>query len=131
MSTRRRIRLTVAAAAFGLAGLGTTLAHHSQSQFETVKVVSIEGTFTAISWSNPHTLFFLNARPADAANATLQHWEVEGPGPRGLENAGWTKGMSKVGDKVVITGRPRRDGKPELLLTKLVLADGTVFNFKP
>ena len=39
--------------------------------------------------------------------------------------------MSKAGDKVTFEGRPRRDGKPELLLLSVTLADGKTFSFKP
>ena len=37
-------------------------AHHSQSQYDTVKKIAIEGTITEMAWSNPHTLFYVNAK---------------------------------------------------------------------
>src|ERR1700722_9651305 len=67
---------------FGLATAG--FAHHSQSQYDTTKKIAIEGTLEEISWSNPHTLFYINARRADDQGTTTQRWVVEGPGPRGL-----------------------------------------------
>ena len=105
-------------------------AHHSQSQFEPEITISIEGTLTKASWSNPHTLFFIDGKHVGGSEAA-QEWVVEGPSPRQLETKGWGRSVSKVGDKVTFEGRPRRDGKPELLLLSVTLADGKTFSFKP
>jgi hypothetical protein len=105
-------------------------AHHSQSQFEPEKAISIEGTLTKASWSNPHTLFLLNAKKVGGSDA-VQEWTVEGPAPRQLEAKGWGRAVSKAGDKVTFEGRPRRDGQPELLLLSVTLADGKTISFKP
>ena len=105
-------------------------AHHSQSQFEPETTLSIEGTLTKASWSNPHTLFFIDGKRVGGSEAG-QEWVVEGPSPRQLETKGWGRTVSKVGDKVTFEGRPRRDGKPELLLQGVTLADGKTFSFKP
>ena len=106
-------------------------AHHSQSAYEATRTVTIVGTLKAVSWANPHSLFFVEARSPDAPGDTLQRWNVEGPAPRQLETAGWTRADAKIGEHITITGRPRRDGKPDLLLTSLVTADGRAINFRP
>ena len=115
-----------------LLGGGATVAwaHHSQSQFEPEKTVVIQGTLTRLSWRNPHTLFLIQARPASSTDAE-QEWTVEGPSPAQLTRAGWGSTVSKIGDKVMFNGRPRRDGKPELLLLSVTLSDGKTFNFSP
>jgi len=113
-----------------LGGASAVFAHHSQSQFEPELTVSIEGTLTKASWSNPHTLFVVEGRKAGSSDAT-QEWTVEGPSPRQLETKGWGRTVSKAGDKVTFEGRPRRDGQPELLLLSVTLADGKTFSFKP
>jgi hypothetical protein len=92
--------------------------------------LSIEGTLTKASWSNPHTLFFIEGKRVGGTDAP-QEWVVEGPSPRQLEAKGWGRAVSKAGDKVTFEGRPRRDGKPELLLLGVTLADGKTFSFKP
>jgi hypothetical protein len=123
---------TLVAVVLGLGVLaGPVSAHHSQSAYEATKSVTIVGTLKAVSWANPHSLFFVEARPADAPDATIQRWNVEGPAPRQLESAGWTRADAKIGEHISITGRPRRDGKPDLLLTSLVTADGRNINFRP
>ena len=105
-------------------------AHHSQSQFDTETTVVIEGTLTKASWSNPHTLFLLDAKKVGGTDA-VQEWTVEGPAPRQLEAKGWGRTVSKAGDKVTFEGHPRRDGKPDLLLLSVTLADGKAISFKP
>ena len=130
-SIRKQFVLGCAIAA--LAGIGTAtkvLAHHSQSQFEPELTVSIEGTLTKASWSNPHTLFVMEGKKVGSSDAARE-WTVEGPSPRQLETKGWGRTVSKAGDKVTFEGRPRRDGQPELLLLSVTLADGKTFSFKP
>ena len=122
--------MIVLTGALALAGATAAFAHHSQSQFEPELTISIEGTLTKASWSNPHTLFVVDGRKAGSAEAT-QEWTVEGPSPRQLEAKGWGRTVSKAGDKVTFEGRPRRDGQPELLLLSVTLADGKTFSFKP
>jgi hypothetical protein len=114
-----------------LAGAAVTVgAHHSQSQFEPEKTVEIVGTLTRLSWRNPHTLFLIKAKPVTGTDAE-QEWTVEGPSPAQLTRAGWGSAISKVGDKVTFNGRPRRDGRPELLLLSVTLPDGKKLSFIP
>jgi hypothetical protein len=129
-SIRTHVRRFLLASAL-VGGVATTaFAHHSQSQFEPEKTISIEGTLKQGSWSNPHTLFVIVGKPMGTSDAP-QEWTVEGPTPRQLEAKGWGKGTSKVGDKLTFEGKPRRDGQPELLLTGVTLADGKSISFKP
>jgi hypothetical protein len=111
--------------------VGAPSAHHSQSAYEATRTLTIVGTLKAISWANPHSLFFVEARLSDAPADAVQRWNVEGPSPRQLEQAGWTRADAKVGEHITMTGRPRRDGKPDLLLVSLVTADGRTINFRP
>jgi len=114
----------------GIAAARPAFAHHSQSQYEPEKSMSVEGTLKQASWGNPHTLFVILGKPV-GTNDAPQEWTVEGPTPRQLEAKGWGKGVSKTGDKLTFEGRPRRDGQPELLLTGVTLADGKAISFKP
>ena len=130
-SIGNQLMLLGVVAALGIAAGTTTLvAHHSQSQFEPELTVSVEGTLSKGSWSNPHTLFVLQGRKVGSSDAP-QEWTVEGPSPRQLETKGWGRTVSKPGDKLTFEGRPRRDGQPELLLLSVTLADGKTISFKP
>ena len=127
----KRAGIACAVAALMATGAATRVAaHHSQSQFEPEKSISIEGTLTKASWSNPHTLFLLEGKKVGTSDAS-QEWTVEGPTPRQLEAKGWGRTVSKAGDKLTFEGRPRRDGQPELLLLSVTLADGKTISFKP
>ena len=87
-------------------------------------------SLTRGSWNNPHTLFLLQGKRVGSTEAA-QEWSVEGPSPRQLEAKGWSKEVSKAGDKLVFEGRPRRDGKPDILLLSVTLPDGKTLSFKP
>jgi hypothetical protein len=125
-------RMRMMAVAIGVLAVAATMAqaHHSQSQFESTETKVIEGTLTRASWRNPHSLFVVQGKVLNGSGAD-EEWLVEGPSPAQLTRGGWTNEVSKVGDKVTFTGRPRRDGKPELLLLKVTLADGKTFSFIP
>ena len=128
-----RIQLVVFAASTALAGAAgsaTLLAHHSQSHFEPELTISIEGTLTKASWSNPHTLFVVAGKKVGAGDAA-QEWTVEGPSPRQLEAKGWGRTVSKAGDRVTFEGRPRRGGYSTADRFSVTLADGKTFSFKP
>jgi hypothetical protein len=132
MGSNSVVRLArVALAAAFISAIGSAAyAHHSQSQFEPEKTISIEGTLSKASWSNPHTLFVLEGKKV-GSNDPAQEWTVEGPTPRQLEAKGWGRTVSKAGDKITFEGRPRRDGQPELLLLSVTLGDGKTISFKP
>ena len=108
-----------------------TLGHHSQTQFDLNQTVTLEGTLTEIRWTNPHAFFYLDGRISDGKNASLQSWGIEGPGPRGLENVGWSRDTAKVGDRVVVTGHPRKDGKAQLIVLSITLPDGKKIAIRP
>ena len=131
MKSTRMPFVTLGIVAMLAAGVApNAYAHHSQSQFEPEMAISIEGTLTQASWANPHTLFLVQGKKVGGSDA-VQEWTVEGPAPRQLEAKGWGRTISKAGDKVTFEGRPRRDGKPELLLLSVTLADGKTISFKP
>jgi hypothetical protein len=118
------------ALALALAVGASVTAHHSQSAYEPTKTITIEGTLERLSWSNPHSLFFVQARPTDKPTDAIQRWSVEGPNPRALETAGWMKTDAKIGEKISMTGRPRRDGRPDMLVVAVTTSAGKSINFR-
>ena len=116
-----------------MAGTISVFAHHSQTLFDTTKTVTYEGTVTRVSWSNPHTYFYIDAATMVGDSATtVERLGIEGPGPTSLEkNFGWAKDTLKIGDKITVTGNPRKDGKPNLLLTGVTLPSGKKLTAKP
>jgi hypothetical protein len=93
-----------------IAGMAANLfAHHSQSQFDVGETITLEGTLTAVTWSNPHSVFFLNGKPVDDKDAVVQRWAIEGPSPLRMERYGWTKETAKPGTKIIMAGYPSRE----------------------
>lgn len=98
-------------------------AHHSTAMFDLTNVATYRGTITKIVWANPHCFVYFDGVPESApANAPMEHWAVEGQSPSVMVNhGGWDEDTAKVGDKIVITGNPRRDGVPMMLLMNAVI----------
>jgi hypothetical protein len=81
-------------------------AHHSYSAtYDTSKEVKLEGKLVQFVYRNPHSFVHLQA-PDD--KGVQQRWSVEWSGTGQLANSGVTRESLKVGDEVVIVGRPSR-----------------------
>ena len=93
-------------------------AHHSTAMFDIAKVVTYKGVITKMVWANPHCFIYFDGVPENApANAPVEHWAVEGQSPSVMNNhGGWDENTAKVGDKILLSGNPRKDGTPTMLL---------------
>lgn len=113
----------VAMAAF-LAGVSSSAAHHSfaATYFEDQNV-TIEGEILQFVYRNPHS--FVHIEAPDESGAS-QRWAIEWGGTAQLTGQGVNRDTLKVGDKVVVTGRPSRvPGEYRVLMVSLVRpADG-------
>ena len=75
MKTNRIPAVRVAAALFVLTAIAIPVfAHHSQTQFDLTKTVTIKGTVTEVDWSNPHTFFYIEGTIVGDASATKKTW---------------------------------------------------------
>jgi len=120
MKRNRVATLGVAVLGILLLALATPIvAHHSTTMFVADKTITLEGTMTEVAWGNPHSLFFLDAKPIDTPNAAVKNWSVEAPSPRRLISMGWVKDTIKPGDRVRVIGYSRKDGKPQVLFIEL------------
>jgi len=81
-------------------------AHHSYSAtYDVSKEVRLEGKLVQFVYRNPHS--FVHVQAPDESGAP-QRWAVEWTGGGQLANQGVTRESLKVGDEVVIVGRPSR-----------------------
>jgi hypothetical protein len=118
---RRMLFLVMAAALW--AG-SAAYAHHSYAAtYDTSKEVKLSGKLVQFVYRNPHSFVHLEA-PDD--KGVPQRWAVEWSGGGQLANQGVTKESLKVGDEVVIIGRPSRvPGEFRALMVRLTRpADG-------
>jgi hypothetical protein len=96
--------------------------HHSGAMFDATKEATITGTITEFNWTNPHSSFKVAVTNADGKEDI---WAIEMNSPQNLVPQGWKRTSLKPGDKVTVTVRPLRDGKPGGSYMAIVLADGT------
>jgi Family of unknown function (DUF6152) len=88
-----------------LTGVGA-YAHHSYgATYDTSKEIKLEGKLVQFVYRNPHSFVHVQAPDSDGV---MQRWSVEWAGTAQLDNQGIKRESLKVGDEVVITGRPSR-----------------------
>jgi hypothetical protein len=94
------------AAAAVLAGGTAAYAHHSYAAtYDVTREVTLEGKLVQFVYRNPHS--FVHVQVADE-HGGQQRWAVEWSGTTQLGGQGVTRESLKVGDEVVIVGRPSR-----------------------
>src|ERR1041384_3400197 len=83
---------------------GSLLAHHgTAASYDTKQAVTITGTLTKFSWTNPHCYIQWDVKGADGQ---VVGWAGEMNSPGILQTAGWTKNNLKAGDQVTLTLPP-------------------------
>ena len=100
----------------------TAPAHHGNAAYDEKNPITIKGTVTEFSWTNPHVQIYLDVKDD---KGKVVHWSVETYSPGKLVRAGWNRDVVKPGDQVSITLIAARSGAPVGFLHKLVLSDGT------
>jgi hypothetical protein len=110
--------LTALSLAMVIAALATASAHHSfGATYEVSKQVKVEGKIVQFVYRNPHS--FVHVEAPDASGV-MQRWAVEWGGTSQLAGAGVKRDSLKIGDQVVIVGRPSRvPGEYRMLMVNL------------
>jgi hypothetical protein len=85
------------------------LAHHGVAGYDMTKTITLHGTVSKFDWSNPHVVVYVDAKND---GGELQHWTIEFAAPVHMVRAGWSKGVMKTGDDIVIDTHPSRNGAP-------------------
>ncbi len=100
-------------------GLGTAAAaHHSYgATYDVSREVKLEGRLVQFALRNPHSYVHIQAKDS---KGTMQRWAVEWSGTTQLGNQGVKQDTLKVGDEIVIVGRPSRvPGEFRVLMVSL------------
>jgi hypothetical protein len=118
---KRQIVALIACALTAFALLPSAGAHHSISaRFDLSRNVSVEGIVTQFAFRNPHSLVYVD-KDADPA----QPWVLQWHSTQILRRHGYGPETLKMGDRIVVTGNPARDGSRMLrILTLSRPADG-------
>ena len=112
--------------------IGTSVsAHHSYgATYDTSREITLEGKLVQFVYRNPHSFVHLQAKDE---NGVEQRWAVEWSGTAQLDRQGISREALKVGDAVVIVGRPSRvTGEYRLLMVSLKRPlDGFTWGARP
>src|SRR4051812_22868468 len=105
----------------------TAYAHHSNAMYDNTRVVTISGTITRYDWANPHVYIYMS----QTTTAGKIEWEVECDSPGILHRQGWVKDTLHLGDRITVTGYPRRDAdKKSVFPTIITRANVTLYDTK-
>lgn len=104
------------------------VSHHSGAMFEATKTITIKGVVKVFEYTNPHSWLWVTVTNDDE---TTTDWGFEAEGPSTLYRAGIKKNDLKPGDKVTVTGRPMKDGRPAAAWVLVVKEDGTELRPRP
>ena len=91
--------------------------------FDRTHDVVLKGTVKEFQWTNPHS--FIELDVVDDKGA-IGSYSIEMNSPNNLTRQGWKSSSLKVGDKVLLTMSPLRDGSKGGLFQAVQLPDGRV-----
>lgn len=98
-------------------------AHHGTAIYDNDKAVTVKGTVTEWTWSNPHCLLEFDVKD-DKGNSV--HWVAEASNPPDMAARGWSRKMFKPGDEVTVTMYVAKNGQPIGRIAK-VIVDGKTY----
>ena len=106
---------------------GVAQAHHSfAAEFDSSKVVHLEGTVTKYMWVNPHSWIHIAVPKPDGST---EEWRIEGGAPSLLLRRGWTRDSLPVGTKIVVNAFQARDGDRRASPRDISFPDGRKIDF--
>ena len=100
---------------------GLVWAHHSVSNFDFEKDVTVTGKVTYFSFTNPHSFIDVEVKPSTGEPSS---WKVFATSRVVLQRYGWTPSSVKFGDTITVTGHPDKTKPNEMYLTKIKFANG-------
>jgi hypothetical protein len=115
------------AAAIGLLGAAAlpALAHHSAVMFAKDKEVTLTGTVTQFTYTNPHAYIRIMV---PGASGPAVEWRIETEASVVLGRAGIESKALRPGEQVTLRAHPLKGGQPGGWLIDVIKADGTVID---
>ena len=109
--------LTLFAAAAAAIALPAA-AHHGWSSYDETKPITLNGTFTELSWGNPHGTAKMRWKG--------KSWDIILAPTGRMEARGLTQAEIAPGKKIGLTGYARRDGAAEMRIERIMVNGKTV-----
>lgn len=103
----KRLYATILALAITALSCMSAFAHHSQSAYDTSKVVIVDGTVTRLDWKNPHMYLYVETLDAEG-NKHVQ--QFEGLAVTQAVADGFDRDALSVGTHVLVRANPNRGG---------------------
>jgi hypothetical protein len=98
------------------------LGHHAfAAEYDSLKPVTLKGTFTKMDWINPHSWVYFDVKDADGKTV---NWRAEALPPNGLYRQGWRRDSLKPGDEILVEGYLAKDGGSTMWSRTITTADG-------
>ncbi len=89
---------------------GAASAHHSAAPvFDLASEKTVTGVVKQVEWTNPHIWVWVDVQ---STPAQVETYGFEGMSPNYLARRGWTKTSLQTGDRITVTFRPLKDGRP-------------------
>lgn len=98
------------------------LAHHAATNYDTEKLVTVQGTVKQFKFGNPHPHVYFDVK--DAAGSMVEWIAESGAPPARWYNSGWRANALKPGDAITITGGLSKDGRKMMRIRKIVSPSG-------
>ena len=111
------IRPRILAAAL-VAVAAPAAAHHGWSSYDEAKPITVTGSFTSVSWGNPHGSGTIAWRRAN--------WDVILAPTARMEARGLSQAMIAPGRRVTLVGYARKDGTREMRIERVTAGGKTV-----
>ena len=119
-----KIRLFVLTLVLGFVSLSALLSAHHSWPVSYGKLVTVKGTVTAFTWTNPHPMISLDVAPPNGQVGPVEKWTIGGPATNQMQRNGWSATTLKVGDVITGIGYQFADGQKIVRLERVVLPDG-------
>ncbi len=104
-----RLQVALAVVLGCVAGALPVFAHHSfAAEFDSNRVVTLDGTFTKMDWVNPHSWIHMEVVNKDTGKT--ETWDIETGPPNTLYRNGWRKDFIKPGQPIVVVGTRAKNG---------------------
>jgi len=97
-------------------------AHHAfAAEYDEHKRVTVSGTVTRFTWTNPHAWLYVDTHEE---NGNAASWRFEMGSPNGLLHRGWRRTELKKGDPVTVEGFGAKDASDMANASTVTLPDG-------
>lgn len=123
---RKKIRVTLAAAAALLCSLPLVAHHAVSAEFNAEKIITLKGVVSKVDWVNPHIFIYLDVKDESGKVTT---WRLQSVPPMFFKGSGLTKEKLLDGSEATVTAYPAKDGTEAFgFVLKLAYPDGHFYN---